>query len=81
VGAFLHEGTGELTIVAINPTDREQPLNLTVRNLRGLTSLKAFRTSAAENLKAVGEVAVTGNTTTFPMAPQSIVTLAGAVAK
>jgi O-glycosyl hydrolase len=81
VGAFLHEGKGELAVVAINPTDKEQPLNLEFRNLKGLSSLKASRTSASENLKGVGEVNVKGGKATLRMTPQSIVTLSGKIAK
>ena len=81
VGAFLHPDSGELTIVAINPTDKEQSLNMAFNNLRGLVSLKVYRTSATENLKEVGEVTVTDNKAAFRMIPQSIVTFSGKIAK
>ena len=79
VGAFLHESNSDLTIVAINPSDQEQALNLTFKNLKGLATLKAHRTSASENLQEVGEVAVSDNKATFQMTPQSIVSLLGKV--
>ncbi|UCD52094.1 MAG: hypothetical protein JSW27_05540 [Phycisphaerales bacterium] len=75
VGAFLHDGTGELTIVALNPTDQPQALNLTFHNLGDFASLKARRTSASENFRDVGDVTVTDNGATSDMTPQSIVTL------
>jgi O-glycosyl hydrolase len=81
VGAFLHAGTGDLTVVAINPTDQEQPLNLSLRNLRGVALLKVHRTSADENLKAVGDVAVADARAAVAMPPWSMVTLAGKVAQ
>jgi O-glycosyl hydrolase len=81
VGAFLHEGSGELAIVAINPTGQEQALNLAFKNLKGLTLLKACRTSASENLKQVAEVVVKDNKTVFQMTPQSIVTFSGKIAR
>ena len=81
VGAFLHEGRGELTVVAINPTDREQALNLAFQNLKGLSSLRVHRTSASENLKAVGELAVTGGKAAFEVTPWSIVTFSGETIK
>ncbi len=74
VSAFLHEKIGDLTVVALNPTDDEQALNLAFRNLQGLASLKVYRTSASENLKKVGEVPVRDNKAAFRMTPQSIVT-------
>jgi len=81
VGAFLHENRGELAIVAINPTDREQALNLAFQNLKGLSWLSTYRTSAAENLKALGEVAVKDDKAAFQMTPQSIVTLSGKIVR
>jgi glucosylceramidase len=76
VGAFLHEARGELTIVALNPTDQGHTLNLAFRNLDGLASLTVHRTSASESLQKVGEVAVRDGQAVFQMVPQSIVTLA-----
>ena len=79
VGAFLHEKNGDLTVVALNPTDQNQTLNLSFRNLEGLASLKAYRTSASENLAAVGEVPVKDGNAAFEMTPQSIVTFSGRI--
>jgi hypothetical protein len=70
-----------LTIVALNPTDQEQVLNLVFRNLDGLVSLKVYRTSASESLKEADEVVVGDNKATLEMAPRSIVTLSGKVGK
>ena len=81
VGAFLHEGNGELTIVAINPTSQEQPLNLTFTNLAGIASLKAYRTSASEKLQNTGDVPIKENKIAFPMTPLSIVTFSGKITK
>ena len=78
VGAFLHEKDGDATVVALNPTDQNQALNLSFRNLKGLASLKAYRTSASENL-AIGEVPVRDNKAAFEMTPQSIVTFSGKI--
>jgi len=75
-GAFLHDQTGALTIVALNPTDQQQTLNLTFRNVGDFASLKVHRTSASENLKEVGDVTVRNERATFEMTPQSIVTFA-----
>ena len=79
IGAFLHNQSRELAIVAINPTNKEQPLNMTFNNLEGLTSLKVYRTSASENLKEAGEISVNNNIATFEMMPQSIVTFSGKI--
>jgi O-glycosyl hydrolase len=81
VGGFLHEKDGDLTIVALNPTDQEQVLNLVFRNLGNLVVLNVYRTSASESLKEADEVAVSDNKATFEMTPQSIVTLSGKVGK
>lgn len=77
VGAFLHEKNGELTIVAINPAQQNQPLTLAFKNLKCLTSLEAYRTSASENLQDVGQIAVNDNKAAFEMTPESIVTFSG----
>ena len=79
VGAFFHEKTRELTVVAINPTGQEQTLNLAFNNLKGLSSLKVYRTSASENLQEVSEVRVSDNKATFQITPQSIVTFSGKI--
>ena len=79
VGAFWHEKNRDLTIVAINPSEKEQTLNLTFNNLKGLASLKVYRTSASENLQEVGEVRVSNNNAAFQMTPRSIVTFSGKV--
>jgi glucuronoarabinoxylan endo-1,4-beta-xylanase len=81
VGAFLHDSTGDLTVVAINPTSQEQVLNLTLNNLGGLASLKAYRTSASESLQNIGDVPVNENKAAFSMRPQSIVTFSGRITK
>ncbi len=81
LGAFLHKKDGDLAIVALNPSDQEQTLSLTFRNLEGLASLKVYRTSASESLAEVDEVAVAGDKTVFPMVPQSIVTFSGKVSR
>jgi O-glycosyl hydrolase len=81
VGAFLHERNGDLAVVALNPTDQEQGLNLAFRNLGGLAALKVYRTSASESLKEAGEVTVSDNKAAFQITPQSIVTLSGKVGK
>jgi glucuronoarabinoxylan endo-1,4-beta-xylanase len=81
VGASLHEGKGGLTVVAINPTGEEQPLGLTFRNLKGLPSLTAYRTSASEELKAAGGLKLDGAKASYRVAPRSIVTLSGGVAR
>ena len=79
VGAFWHDKTRDLTIVAINPTEEEQTLNLTFNNLKGLASLKVYRTSASESLQEVGELRVSNNNATFQMTPHSIVTFSGKI--
>jgi hypothetical protein len=65
--------------VALNPTDRQQGLNMAFRNIESLSSLKVYRTSASENLKELGEVPVKDGKAVFRMTPQSIVTFSGKV--
>jgi glucuronoarabinoxylan endo-1,4-beta-xylanase len=81
VGAFLHEPSGGLTVVAINPRDQGEALHLAFRNLEGLALLKAYRTSVSENLQEVGEVGVSDDKAVFGMTPQSIVTLSGTIGR
>lgn len=76
-GAFLHKKDRDVTIVAINPNGGAEELNLTFRNLEGLTVLKVYRTSATESLREVGELQVNNNKAIFEMTPLSIVTFAG----
>jgi len=80
-GAFLHDGAGELTIVAINPTEQEQELNLTFKNLKGLASLKVYRTSSSANMRQIGDAAVKEDKAAFPVEPLSIVTFSGKITK
>jgi glucuronoarabinoxylan endo-1,4-beta-xylanase len=81
VGAFLHPESGELAIVAINPTEKEQTLNLAFKNLNVPASLKVYRTSASENLKEAGETSINNNIANFEITPQSIVTFSGKISK
>jgi O-glycosyl hydrolase len=81
VGAFLHEKNGDVTIVAINPGEQARRLNLTFRNLKGLTLLKVYRTSASESMQEVGEVGVSDNKAAFEMTPMSIVTFSGKMSR
>lgn len=54
---------------------------LTFKNLEGVASLKAYRTSASENLQDVGDVAVDNNQAAFPMRPLRIVMFSGRTTK
>ncbi|UCC97865.1 MAG: hypothetical protein JSW66_18715 [Phycisphaerales bacterium] len=81
VGAFLHEKNTDLTVVAINPTPQHQSLSLTFKNIKGLTSLRAYRTCASENLQDAGQIAVNDNKAAFEMSRQSIVTFSGKIAQ
>jgi O-glycosyl hydrolase len=81
VSAFLHEQNNNLTIIAINPTGQEHELNMTLENLKGITSLKVLRTSSTENLAEIDEIKVIDNKASFIMIPQSIVTFSGKIAK
>lgn len=79
VGAFLHVETGELTLVALNPIDQAQTLNLAFRNLGRFGALKVHRTSAEENLKALSDVPVRNDRAAFEMTGQSIATFSAAM--
>jgi len=79
VSAFLHEVNGELAVVAINTTERQQALNLTFTNLKRPAALKVYRTSASENMQQAGEAAVSNNKTAFRMTPRSIVAFYGKI--
>ncbi len=80
-GAFLHEQNNELTIVALNPSDQKHELNITLENLKGISSLKVFRTSSTENMEEIEEIGIVYNRASFVMIPQSIVTFSGKMAK
>ena len=65
----------------LNPTDDEHALNLASRNLRGLVSLKVYRTSVSENLRKVGELPAPDNKAAYQMTLQGIVTFSGTIAR
>ncbi|HNY78621.1 MAG: glycoside hydrolase family 30 beta sandwich domain-containing protein [Sedimentisphaerales bacterium] len=79
VGAFLHEKAGELTVVALNPTEQTHALNLSFRHLGPLSSLKVRRTSAAEEFKELPDVPVHDDEARFDMTAQSIATFRAAL--
>ncbi len=81
VGAFLHEKDGNVTMVAINPNEQAERLSLNFRNLKGLTLLKVYRTSASESMKEVGEAGVIDDKAAFEMTPLSIVTFSGKMSR
>ena len=78
VGAFLHEKDGDThhrgSQLYRSGADAESGSSAISRDS---ASLKAYRTSATENLKEVGEVAVRDDKASFQMTPQSIVTFTG----
>jgi len=79
IGAFLHDEESELTIVALNPTDKAQPLNLAFRSLGNFATLSVRRTSVSENFKEVADVAVRDGKAAMQMPPQSIATFVAKV--
>ena len=79
VGAFLHDEAGELTVVALNPTDSAHALNLTFRNVGDFSLLNVRRTSASEQFQEVASVVVRDSRAEFDMTPQSIVTFTAAI--
>jgi len=81
VSAFLHEKNGDVTIVAINPGEQAQRLNLTFRNLNGLALLKVYRTSASESMQEVDDAEISDNKAVFEMTPLSIVTFSGKISR
>jgi glucuronoarabinoxylan endo-1,4-beta-xylanase len=81
VSAFLHEQNNVLTIVALNSTDQKHELNITLENLKGLSSLKVFRTSATDNIMEINEIKIINGRASFLMIPQSIVTFSGKMSK
>ena len=63
----------------IHPARQEQPLNLAFSNIKVPASLKAYRTSASENMQQAGDVTVNHNKAAFRMMSQSIVTFSGKI--
>ncbi|KAA5542250.1 hypothetical protein FYK55_15730 [Roseiconus nitratireducens] len=74
VGAFVHEADRQLTVVAINATDAEQPLKLTLKNLATGSTMNAVRTSADEQFQTIDPVPVEGSTASVRLPPRSLVT-------
>jgi glucuronoarabinoxylan endo-1,4-beta-xylanase len=74
VSAFHHAGDGQLTIVAINPSQQGQDLKVSLTGLR-VKTFAAHRTSAKEDLALLPEVAVKDNTASIGIPAESIVTL------
>ena len=81
VSAYLHPKNKTLTVVAINTTDQPQTVNIKLNGLRNVGPLKAWRTSATEDLKPVEAVPVKGGKAVLEMPAESIVTLQGPAAK
>jgi O-glycosyl hydrolase len=76
-GAFHHAKDGVLSLVIINSTNAEQPLNIVFENISGLKTMKQYRTSATENLKEIGEVKVENGKAALDIPALSMITLTG----
>ncbi len=74
VGAFVHDDAGELVIVALNPTDQSQPLNLTLQHLGRIPALDVRRTSATESFQDIGRIVVRNSQASVTMPAWSIAT-------
>ena len=81
VSAYLHPKDKTLTVVAINTTDRPQTVNLKLAGLRNVGPLKAWRTSATDDLKPLDALPAKGGAVTLEMPAESIVTLQGPAGK
>jgi glucuronoarabinoxylan endo-1,4-beta-xylanase len=76
--AYVTAGGDAVTVVLINPTAQEQPVNLALRGGLKVTQFQAVRTSATEDCQTVQALIVGDSKTAFAMPGQSIVTLTSA---
>lgn len=75
VSAYLNEGNGDLTIVAINRGRSDITAKITLKNLTPPPYLKHYRTSRTENCKYIGDITVRDGAIELVLPPESITTL------
>jgi len=74
VSAYLHPGSGRLTIVAVNRSSSGKAINLSIRNLADQGSLYVYRTSAVEDAAYIESVAVSVNNLSYELPAESVTT-------
>jgi len=76
--AYMHEASGAMTIVLLNPNETEQPVTVKFVQAPGFGVMAVYRTSAQEGLRPVGQVPVARDGLSITMPPLSMLTLQGA---
>ena len=78
VSAYMHAKNRNITVVAINASDKDRTVNLRFTGLRRVGPLSTWRTSATEDMKKLGDTPAPNRAATLAMPANSIVTLQGA---
>jgi glucuronoarabinoxylan endo-1,4-beta-xylanase len=73
--AFTSPDATGVTVVLINPRDAEEPITLTLKGVKDVSTLEAHRTSASESGQDVGAVTVESDKASVTLPARSIVTL------
>jgi O-glycosyl hydrolase len=81
VSSYWHPPDHTFTIVAINKSNSEKPVNFKIANVQGIRILDIFRTSVSENTANLGSLGVLNNSFSYKLAAQSITTFAGSTAQ
>jgi glucuronoarabinoxylan endo-1,4-beta-xylanase len=76
VSAYVNEANGNVTIVAINSGSSSITTTFNLENVSS-TYFKQYQTSASENCAYIGSIAVSSNSFTATLPPQSITTFTG----
>ena len=74
ISAFKHPESGRLCSIIVNPSEKDEELNLEIKNDK-IAEFKCYRTSADEDMKLVDTMKVTGNKLTITLKAQSMITL------
>lgn len=77
ITAFRDPRTHQIIVVAINPTESEQPLDLALNGGHPVPSFDAWRTSETLNCEPVGSITVEGGEASDTLPPLSITTYIG----
>ncbi len=78
VTAYVHGADGCVTIVFVNRTGTDHPVNVTVPSTPAISTYQVFRSSSTENYVQQADLSVSNGSVSVTVPAQSVVTLTGA---
>ncbi len=78
VSAYVHAADGRVTVVLVNMTTTDYPVDVNMPSTPSVSTCSVYRTSSTENFLHVGDVAVSGGVASVTVPGESIVTVTGA---